>query len=94
MTNHKIVFSLFLNIDYELNSNYSIYFNQDKSSLKLTNIKLNSIISVVAMDGKVVSKVISKDKTVQFNVNRWGKGVYVFLIDSETNTVVKKVIVP
>jgi len=76
------------------NDDVSIYFNQDKSSLKLTNIKLNSIISVVAMDGKVVSKVISKDKTVQFNVNRWGKGVYVFLIDSETNIVVKKVIVP
>jgi len=75
------------------NNDISIYPNSDKTVLKLLNIKPNSTISVVSIDGKIISKVISKYSYVDFNVSNWAKGVYTFFIDSETNKVAKKVIV-
>jgi lysophospholipase L1-like esterase/uncharacterized protein YjdB len=75
------------------NNDISIYPNSDKTVLKLVNIKPNSTISVVSIDGKNISKVISKDSYVDFNVSNWAKGVYIFFVDSETNKVAMKAIV-
>jgi poly(3-hydroxybutyrate) depolymerase len=76
-----------------LNNDISIYANPDKTALKLVNIKPNSTISVVSIDGKIISKVISKDNYVDFDVSNWAKGVYTFFIDSKTNKIAKKAIV-
>jgi len=76
-----------------LKNDISIYPNSDKTVLKLVNIKPNSTISVISIDGKILSKVISKDSFVDFNVSNWVKGVYTFFIDSETDKVAKKAIV-
>ena len=71
----------------------SLYPNPAKTNLRLENIKPNSNIEVLGIDGKVFSKVISKTNYVDFNVSKWGKGIYVFKIETETNVVIKKAII-
>lgn len=76
-----------------LKNDILIYPNSDKTVLKLVSIKPNSTISVVSMDGKIISKVISNDSSLEFNVSSWPKGMYTFIVDTEANRIVKKAIV-
>jgi len=70
-----------------------IYPNPNNSFLMLANVKPNSTIRVVSAEGKAISKLISKDKIVRFDVSQWGKGAYVFYIETEKNVVVRKAII-
>jgi len=73
--------------------NIGIFHNPNSSILTLSNIKPNSTIRIVSVDGKVISNMISTAENIKFDVSRWGKGVYIFYIKTGTTEVVKKAVI-
>jgi len=74
-------------------NNIHLYHNPNNSILTLSNIKPNSTISIVSIDGKVISTVFSKKEILNIDASLWGKGVYIFHIKTGMNEVMKKVII-
>jgi chitodextrinase len=75
------------------NKDLVIYPNPAKSTFTIANYLPYASMSVLTIDGKVVSKVISKDDEVAFDVSKWNKGLYFIQIQTESSVIVKKVIV-
>lgn len=77
------------NLDNEI----SIYPNPASNQITLSNVQLNSQVSIFTLDGKKVYSTLKKDSepmTVQ--VNSWNKGVYLVYIQANNGCTVKKVI--
>jgi len=70
-----------------------LYHNPNNSILTLSNIIPNSTISIVSIDGKVISTMISKNENLKIDVSRWEKGVYIFHIKTGMTEVMKKVVI-
>lgn len=70
-----------------------LYLNPNNSILTLSNIKANSTITIVSIDGKVISYLIAKDENLRIDISAWEKGVYIFHIKIGMNEVMKKVVI-
>lgn len=61
--------------------------------LTVANIQPNTVVRVVSMNGCVVSEVLAKSETVEFDVSHWKKGVYLFYLQTAKNVLVRKAII-
>lgn len=70
-----------------------LYSTPDNSILTVTNLKSEATVKVVSISGSVISEVLAKGGTVDFDVSHWAKGAYLFYIQSAKSVVVKKAII-
>ncbi|MDO9152702.1 MAG: T9SS type A sorting domain-containing protein [Paludibacter sp.] len=78
------------NLDNEI----AIYPNPALSQITLSNVQLNSQISIVTLDGKKVYSMLKKDsEPLNILVNSWQKGVYLVHVHTDKGNIIKKVIV-
>jgi len=78
------------NLDIEI----TIYPNPALSQITLSNVQLNSQISIFTLDGKKVYSMLKKDsEPLSILVNSWCKGVYLVHIQTNNSNIVKKIIV-
>ena len=73
----------------------SIYPNPASDQFTVTNIQLNSEVSVFTLDGKKVYSAVQTDgqSPLVIKANSWSKGVYLVHVKTENDTIVKKVII-
>ncbi len=60
----------------------NVYPNPSEFILNVSNLIVNSTISVTSLDGKIIVTVIAKSELVSFDVSSWKKGLYVISINS------------
>ncbi len=78
------------NLDLEI----TIYPNPALSQITLSNVQLNSQISIFTLDGKKVYSMLKKDsEPLSILVNSWFKGVYLVHIHNDNGIIIKKVII-
>jgi WD40 repeat protein len=79
---------------HNMNRNIQIvYPNPATSILTIGNLKENSGITVVELDGREISKQKAANKSVVFDVSNWKKGMYLLYIRNGNETVVKKAVI-
>jgi hypothetical protein len=77
-------------LDFEI----TIYPNPTSNKITLSNIQLNSQISVFSLDGKKVYSMLKKDNSpLNIEVENWKKGVYLIHIQANNGKNIKKMIV-
>ena len=79
----------------ESDNEISIYPNPASDQITLTNVQINSEVSVFALDGKKVYSAvqIKSQNPVVIPVNNWSKGVYLVHVKTETDNIIKKIII-
>jgi gluconolactonase len=70
----------------------TVYPNPSSSMLNISNVPVNSSISVIDMDGRAVLIRIAKSDPVTFDVSAWKRGLYLINIDSGKMVSLKKII--
>lgn len=73
----------------------SIYPNPASDQFTLTNIQLNTEVSVFTLDGKKVYSVVQtvSQSPLVIKANSWSKGVYLVHVKTDTDNIVKKIII-
>jgi hypothetical protein len=71
----------------------TIYPNPAKDKLTISNLFSGAVISVVSLDGRVLSTQKTTDLTVDYDVSSWNKGVYLFKIQESNNLTIKRAII-
>jgi len=75
------------------NENVFVYPNPATCILTIGNLKANSCIMVIGIDGKTISKQKAINETIVFDVSNWKKGMYILNIRNGNETVVKKAVI-
>jgi gluconolactonase len=71
----------------------NIYPNPSSSTVYISNVLINSVISIIGIDGRIVSTLIAKNDPVIFDVSDWKKGLYLVNINSGNTVSLKKIVV-
>ena len=75
------------------NGSVFIYPNPATTKLTVATANENSLISVVGIDGRIVSKFKAETKTTEIDVSGWKKGIYLLYIQTINETIVKKAVI-
>jgi len=70
-----------------------LFPNPSGSTFTIDNVSLKARITVTSVDGKIIVQRKAESNTVLFDVSDWGKGVYMFFIQTDQGMIVKKAIV-
>ena len=70
-----------------------VYPNPSSSILNVSNVIVNSIISVISLDGRIVATVLAKSDIVSLEVSGWKKGLYFISINSGNTISQKKIVI-
>ena len=73
----------------------SIYPNPASDQFTVTNIQLNSEVSVFTLEGKKVYSAVQtlKQSPLVIKANSWSKGVYLVHVKTDTDNIIKKIII-
>ena len=70
-----------------------LFPNPSGSTFTITNVSPKARITVTSAEGKIIAHQKADRNTVLFDVSDWGKGVYLFYIQTDKGLIVKKAIV-
>ena len=73
----------------------SIYPNPATDQITLTNVQINSEVSVFTLEGKKVYSAVQtlKQSPLVIKANSWSKGVYLVHVKTDTDNIIKKIII-
>lgn len=91
--NNKV--SLSIKESKKSENNISIYPNPASDQFTLTNIQLNSEVSVFTLDGKKIYSTVQavNQSPLVIKADSWSKGLYLVHIKTENDNIVKKIII-
>jgi chitodextrinase len=61
--------------------------------LIIKNVPTDSKITIITLDGKLMNRLKGTGQTIELDIRRWVRGMYIIQIETSTETVIKKIAV-
>ena len=79
--------------EIDKNNDISLFPNPVRTNLSISNLTPGSLITVTGLDARTISSQRIENSTVEFNVSKWNKGIYLFNIQQKNSVTVRKVVI-